>query len=196
MLSTIPVVLSIAGSDCSGGAGIQADLKTIIANKCYGMSAITALTAQNTMGVNEIYVVEPDFLESQIDSVFTDIFPDAIKVGMISEKSHVEVLASALKKYRAKNLVVDPVMVATSGSELSNKESVGAAQKELYPISTLITPNIPEAQILADKIIESDKDMEYCAQEIGQQNKCSVLLKGGHSVNDANDVLYDGYRLH
>lgn len=182
--------LSIAGSDSSGGAGIQADIKTMTMNGVYAMSAVTALTAQNTTGVQGIFEVTPEFLGQQIDAVFQDIYPDAVKIGMVSSTGLIEVIAQRLKKYQAGNLVVDPVMVATSGSALMKTDAVAALTKELLPLATVVTPNIPEGEVLSGMEIQSEQDMEKAAQIIGEQYGCSVLLKGGHSVNDANDLLY------
>lgn len=182
--------LSIAGSDSSGGAGIQADIKTMTMNGVYAMSAVTALTAQNTTGVQGIFEVTPEFLGQQIDAVFQDIYPDAVKIGMVSSTGLIEVIAQRLKKYQARNLVVDPVMVATSGSALMKTDAVAALAKELLPLATVVTPNIPEGEVLSGIKIQSERDMEKAAQIIGEQYGCSVLLKGGHSVNDANDLLY------
>ena len=183
-------VLSIAGSDCSGGAGIQADLKTMTMNGVYAMSAITALTAQNTTGVQGIYEVSPDFLGMQIDSIFTDIRPRAVKIGMVSSAELIEKIAEKLQEYHAENIVVDPVMVATSGSQLMKTDAVSTLAEKLLPLSTVVTPNIPEAEILSEMKIENEKDMEQAAKKIGDTYGCAVLLKGGHSINDANDLLY------
>jgi len=183
-------VLSIAGSDSSGGAGIQADLKTMTMNGVYGMTAITALTAQNTTGVRGISEVEPEFLKQQIDAVFEDIYPDAVKIGMVSSSELIRVIAERLKYYGAKNIVADPVMVATSGSKLLQDEAIETLTSCLLPMATVVTPNIPEAEILSEMKIESTGDMEKAAEEIGNKYKCAVLLKGGHNVNDANDLLY------
>ena len=183
--------LTIAGSDSSGGAGIQADIKTMTANGVYAMSAITALTAQNTMGVADIMEVTPEFLEKQLDCIFTDIFPDAVKTGMVSSAALIEVIAEKLKSYGAKNIVVDPVMVATSGARLISEDAVATLKKELLPMATLITPNIPEAEVLAGVEIRSKEDMEQAAKRICETYGCSVLLKGGHQLNDANDLLYE-----
>ena len=183
-------VLSIAGSDCSGGAGIQADLKTMTMNGVYAMSAITALTAQNTTGVQGIFEVSPDFLGMQIDSIFTDIRPDAVKIGMVSSVELIEKVAEKLNEYHAENIVVDPVMVATSGSALMKKDAVSVLEEKLLPISAVVTPNIPEAEILSEMKIENETDMEQAAKKIGDTYGCAVLLKGGHSINDANDLLY------
>lgn len=182
--------LTIAGSDCSGGAGIQADLKTMTMNGVYAMSAITALTAQNTTGVKAIQESTPAFLKEQIDAVFEDIYPDAVKIGMVSSVELIHVIADRLKHYRAKNVVVDPVMVATSGSALIKNEAVQALIEELLPIAALVTPNIPEAQVLSGLTVKTEDDMIEAAKKIGDTYRCAVLLKGGHSVNDANDLLY------
>ena len=184
--------LTIAGSDCSGGAGIQADMKTMTMNGVYAMSAITALTAQNTTGVRAIQESTPDFLKQQIDAVFEDIYPDAVKIGMVSSEGLIRVIADRLKYYKAKNVVVDPVMVATSGSVLMKNDAVQTLVEELLPVATLVTPNIPEARILTGMSIDSKEDMKRVAKTIGDTYNCSVLLKGGHSVADANDLLYSG----
>ena len=182
--------LSIAGSDCSGGAGIQADLKTMTMNGVYAMSVITALTAQNTTGVRSIQEATPDFLLDQLDAVFQDIRPDAVKIGMVSSAQLIRVIADRLRFYHARNVVVDPVMVATSGSALMKTDAVQALIEELLPLCTLVTPNIPEARILSGLTIESKADMIAAAGCIGDAYGCAVLLKGGHSINDANDLLY------
>lgn len=182
--------LTIAGSDCSGGAGIQADLKTMTMNGVYAMSAITALTAQNTTGVRAIQESTPEFLKQQIDAVFEDIYPDAVKIGMVSSGELIRVIADRLRYYKAKNVVVDPVMVATSGSALMKNDAVQTLIDKLLPLATLVTPNIPEAQILSGAAIETGEDMITAARRIGDTYNCSVLIKGGHSINDANDLLY------
>jgi hydroxymethylpyrimidine/phosphomethylpyrimidine kinase len=183
-------VLTIAGSDCSGGAGIQADLKTMLANGVYGMSAITSLTAQNTLGVVDIVDVSPEFLEKQLDCIFTDIFPDAVKIGMVSSTELIKVIAHKIIEYNPKNIVLDTVMVSTSGSALISDDAVFALKKYLIPLATVVTPNIPEAQVLADMTIKNSEDMKIAAEKISTNYNCDVLLKGGHSVNDANDLLY------
>ena len=182
--------LTIAGSDCSGGAGIQADLKTMTMNGVYAMSAITALTAQNTTGVRAIQESTPDFLKQQLDAVFEDIYPDAVKIGMVASSGLIRVIADRLRYYDAKNVVVDPVMVATSGSSLLKNDAVQTLIEELLPSSTLVTPNIPEAQVLCGLTIETKEEMITAAKQIGDSYRCAVLLKGGHSINDANDLLY------
>ena len=182
--------LSIAGSDSCGGAGIQADIKTMTLNGVYAMSAITALTAQNTTGVRSIQDSSPEFLKDQIDAVFEDIFPDAVKIGMVSSAELIKVIAERLTFYKAKNIVVDPVMVATSGASLIRTEAVSALEKELIPIAYLVTPNIPEAEMLTGNKIATRDDMQKSAKQIAEAYGCNVLLKGGHSVNDASDLLY------
>ena len=186
----IKTALTIAGSDSSGGAGIQADIKTMTVHGVYAMSAITALTAQNTTGVRAIQESTPEFLRQQIDAVFEDIYPDAVKIGMVSSGELIRVIADRLRHYNAKNVVVDPVMVASAGSSLMRQDAVEILTKELLPLATLVTPNIPEAQVLSGLEIRSKADMVTAAKYIGDRYSCAVLLKGGHSVNDANDLLY------
>ena len=182
--------LTIAGSDSSGGAGIQADLKTMIANGVYAMTAITALTAQNTTGVQGIFEVTPEFLEQQIDSVFTDIRPDAVKIGMVSSVGLIESIAKKLKQYEAENIVVDPFMVATSGSRLISEDAIGALKELLLPMATVLTPNIPETEVLSGMEVKTADDMIAAAKYISETYHCAVLCKGGHQLNDANDLLY------
>ena len=182
--------LTIAGSDSSGGAGIQADIKTMTMNGVYAMSAITALTAQNTTGVRAIQESTPEFLKQQIDAVFEDICPDAVKIGMVASSELIRVIADRLRHYNAENIVVDPVMVATSGSSLMKTDAVQTLTEELLPLAAVVTPNIPEAQVISGLTIESKTDMEAAARKIGDSHGCAVLLKGGHSINDANDLLY------
>ena len=195
--------LTIAGSDSIGGAGIQADIKTMTMNGVYAMSAVTALTAQNTLGVRAILDSTPEFLKEQLDAVFEDIFPDSIKIGMVSSSELIDVIAERLEYYNVKNVVVDPVMVATSGSALIKTEAIKTLVEKLLPLATLVTPNIPEAEILSDMKIKSKDDMIKAAEFIEKNYGCSVLLKGGHSINDANDLLcengkfvwFDGKRI-
>ena len=182
--------LTIAGSDSSGGAGIQADIKTMSANGVYAMSAITALTAQNTTGVYGILEATPDFLANQLDCIFTDIYPDAVKTGMVSSTALIQVIADKLTQYQAKNIVVDPVMVATSGSKLLRDDAIGALTERLLPLAEVLTPNIPEAEILAGMEIRNPADMETAARAISEKYGCAVLCKGGHDLNDANDLLW------
>ena len=179
--------LTIAGSDSSGGAGIQADLKTFLANGVYGMSAITALTAQNTCGVRSVMNSTAEFLCDQLDAIFEDIFPDAIKIGMVSSAELIEIIAAKLKFRGAKNIVVDPVMVATSGSRLIDEDAIKTLEEKLFPLATVITPNLPELETIA-----AIDDMELAAKKIFEQYGCAVLAKGGHGHNDANDYLFDG----
>ncbi|MSR94204.1 bifunctional hydroxymethylpyrimidine kinase/phosphomethylpyrimidine kinase [Clostridiaceae bacterium 68-1-5] len=193
-------VVSIAGSDSSGGAGIQADLKTLIMNGVYGMSVVTALTAQNTLGVTGIYEVSAEFVGQQMEAVFEDIPPDAVKVGMVSSACIIHEIAEKLKKYKGENIVVDPVMVATSGARLIRPEALEALRKELLPLASVMTPNLPEAEILLQAgeeeseraffRIRTKKDMERAARRLGEKYKVAVLLKGGHAVEDANDLLF------
>ena len=183
--------LTIAGSDASGGAGIQADIKTMLANGVYAMSAITALTAQNTMGVQGIYEVSADFLAQQIDSVFADIRPDAVKIGMVSSAEIIGTIAEKLTSENAENIVVDPVMVATSGARLLREDAIESLKKYLLPIATILTPNIPEAELLTGMRIQTEQDMMQAAKRIGEAYQCAVLCKGGHQINDANDCLYE-----
>lgn len=182
--------LSIAGSDSCGGAGIQADIKTMTMNGVYAMSVVTALTAQNTIGVRAIQESSPNFLKQQIDAVFEDIYPDAVKIGMVSSAELIQVIAERLKFYEAKNIVVDPVMIATSGSKLIKTDAVSTLSQELLPLATLVTPNIPEAEILSGMSVSDKEDMVKAARQISERCGCAVLLKGGHSVRDSNDLLY------
>lgn len=184
--------LTIAGSDSSGGAGIQADIKTMMANGVYAMSAITALTAQNTTGVTGIMDVTPAFLKEQLDNIFTDIRPDAVKIGMVSSSGIISAIVEKLKEYNAENIVVDPVMVATSGARLISDEAIEALKNELLPLASVITPNIPEAEVLSGMTVKTEEDMVKAAHAINEKYGCAVLCKGGHSVNDANDLLVDG----
>lgn len=182
--------LTIAGSDSCGGAGIQADIKTMTANGVYAMSAITALTAQNTTGVISVLEVSPEFLGQQLDAVFEDIFPDAVKIGMVSSIGLIEKIVEKLRYYKAKNIVVDPVMIATSGSRLIDESAVEILKNKLFKLAALITPNIPEAEVLSGLEIKNEKTMINAAKTIGDSSGCAVLLKGGHSISDANDLLY------
>ncbi len=186
--------LTIAGSDSSGGAGIQADIKTMTANGVFAMSAVTALTAQNTTGVTAILESDPEFLAQQLDCIFTDIFPDAVKIGMVSSSALIAVIAEKLTQYQANHIVLDPVMVATSGAKLISDDAIAVLTEKLIPLAEVITPNIPEAEILSGMKIQTAADIELAAKKISELYGCAVLLKGGHSVNDANDYLYSaGY---
>ena len=183
-------ILTIAGSDSSGGAGIQADIKTITAHAMFAMSAITALTAQNTTGVYGIYDVPGDFIENQLDCIFTDIRPDAVKIGMVSQSEVIDAIAQRLTFYKAENIVVDPVMVATSGSKLISDEAITALVKKLLPIADVITPNLAEAQVLAEMEIKTLDDMEAAAKKLSGMTKGAVVVKGGHLDDTADDLLY------
>ena len=182
--------LTIAGTDPSGGAGIQADIKTMTANGVFATCAVTALVAQNTTGVRSIVECTPEFLEEELDCVFTDIFPDAVKTGMVSSTGLIEVIADKLKQYGARNIVVDPVMVATSGDRLISEDAVSALKELLLPLATVLTPNIPEAEILSGMTITDTAGMEAAAKAISERYGCAVLCKGGHQVNDADDLLW------
>ena len=182
--------LTIAGSDSSGGAGIQADIKTMTANGVFAMSAITALTAQNTTGVTDILEATPQFLGEELDAIFTDIFPDAVKIGMVSSSGLISVIADKLRQYGAKHIVVDPVMVATSGAKLLRDDAIAVLEAQLLPLATVLTPNIPEAEILSGMTIQNAADMEQAARTISERYGCAVLCKGGHQINDADDLLW------
>ena len=182
--------LTIAGSDSSGGAGIQADIKTMSAHGVFAMSAVTALTAQNTTGVTDILESTPEFLEAQLDAVFTDIYPDAVKIGMVASSQLIRVIARKLRQYDARHIVVDPVMVATSGARLISEDAVQVLMEELLPLAEVATPNIPEAELLADRKITTPAQMEEAARFISEKYHCAVLVKGGHDLNDANDYLW------
>lgn len=187
--------LTIAGSDSSGGAGIQADIKTMLTNGVYAMSAVTALTAQNTTGVTGIMEVTPEFLGKELDAVFTDIYPDAVKIGMVSSAELIHVIADRLEKYHADNIVIDPVMVATSGARLISEEAVDVLKEKLFPMAAVLTPNIPEGELLTGRKISSSEDMIRAAEEIGSRYHCAVLCKGGHQLNDANDLLWQAGKI-
>ena len=182
--------LTIAGSDSSGGAGIQADIKTMTANGVFAMSPITALTAQNTTGVTDILEATPQFLGEELDAIFTDIFPDAVKIGMVSSSGLIAVIADKLRQYGAKHIVVDPVMVATSGAKLLRDDAIAVLEEQLLPLAAVLTPNIPEAEILSGMTIRNAADMELAARTISERYGCAVLCKGGHQINDADDLLW------
>ena len=205
-MTSMKTGLTIAGSDCSGGAGIQADIKTMTTNGVYAMSAITALTAQNTTGVQGIFEVSPAFLGQQIDSVFTDIRPDAVKIGMVSSAELITVIADRLTAHNAKNVVLDPVMVATSGAKLIEDDAIAALTSKLFPLATVITPNMPETQVLCDLAVEqgagaidyengesisTENDMVTAGHLLAGHFGCAVLVKGGHGTHDASDVLVE-----
>jgi hydroxymethylpyrimidine/phosphomethylpyrimidine kinase len=189
-------VLTIAGSDCSGGAGIQADIKTITAHKKYAMSAITALTAQNTTGVYGIMEASPEFVAQQLDCIFTDIRPDAVKIGMVSSSAIISVIAKKLREYKAENIVIDPVMVSTSGSRLLSDDAMDALITHLLPLGRVITPNIPEAEALCGFKISGEEDMLRAAEKISQLISGAVLIKGGHLDDSADDLLYEEGKAH
>ncbi|WP_137657204.1 bifunctional hydroxymethylpyrimidine kinase/phosphomethylpyrimidine kinase [Bifidobacterium moukalabense] len=206
MTSTLPPVLSIAGSDSSGGAGIQADLKTMLANGVFGMTAIAALTAQNTTGVRMVTNTPPDMLAAQIDAVFEDIPPLAVKIGMVSSAELIGVIADRLIFHKATNIVLDPVMVATSGAKLIEDDAIAALTSRLFPLATVITPNMPETRVLCDLAVEQGAqsvdyengedistpvDMTVAGHLLAGHFGCAVLVKGGHGTQDANDVLVE-----
>ncbi|AFA47314.1 bifunctional hydroxymethylpyrimidine kinase/phosphomethylpyrimidine kinase [Acetobacterium woodii] len=182
-------VLSIAGSDCSGGAGIQADIKTIAAHQMYAMTVITVLTAQNTTGVYGIAEVASEFVAKQMDCVFSDIFPDAVKIGMVYNAEIIRTIAAKLKQYQAQNIILDPVMVATSGGNLLSADSIESLKTELMPLADLITPNIPEAEYLCGFAIQTKSDMVRAAKKMAENYQGSILIKGGHRLDSADDFL-------
>ena len=184
-------VLSIAGSDCSAGAGIQADMKTMFANGTYAMTVLTALTAQNTIGISDIMEVPATFVKAQIDSIYADIRPEAVKIGMMGSEENILMIADRLAAYRADQIVLDPIMVSTSGTRLISDQAVMLMKQKLFPIVTLLTPNIPEAEILSGQHISSENDMKTAAELIGKSCHCAVLIKGGHGACDANDLLWE-----
>lgn len=189
---SIPNILSIAGSDPSGGAGIQADLKTFSALGCYGMAVITALTAQNTQGVTGVFEVPADFVEKQIETVFADVRVDAVKIGMVGSPDAIRAIARVLKKHKPAHIVLDPVMVAQSGDKLISDAAIDVMRQELFPLATIITPNIPEAEVLLDKKIGAA--LTEAAVELVGMGAASVLLKGGHMDGPiAIDVYADGH---
>ena len=189
---SMKTALTIAGSDSSGGAGIQADIKTMTANGVFATCAVTALTAQNTTGVTDILESTPHFLAEQLDAVFTDIVPDAVKIGMVSSAALIAVIAEKLRQYGAERVVVDPVMVATSGAKLLRDDAIQALTSQLLPLATVLTPNIPEAEILSGLTITDAAGMEAAARVISEKYGCAVLCKGGHQINDADDLLWQG----
>lgn len=189
-------VLTIAGSDCSGGAGIQADIKTITAHKMYAMSAITALTAQNTTGVYGILDAGADFVGRQLDCIFQDIYPDAVKIGMVANKEIIEMIAHKLVEYKAKNIVADPVMVSTAGSRLMEEDAANTLIEKLLPLATVITPNLAEAEVLCGFVIKTKEDCIKAAQTISQKIPTAILIKGGHLEDTADDLLWDHGEIH
>lgn len=188
-------ILTIAGSDCSGGAGIQADIKTITTHKMYALSAITALTAQNTTGVYGVQDSTPEFVANQLDCIFKDIVPDAIKIGMVSNAEIIDVIASKLKEYGASKIVVDPVMVSTSGSKLLSDSAMVNLINKLLPLASIITPNIPEAEVLCGFKINNTDDMIKAAEFISKLTNAAILIKGGHLEDTADDLLYNNGKI-
>ena len=185
-------LLTIAGSDCSGGAGIQADLKTFCAHGVYGMSVITAITAQNTQGVFAVQNVDPDMIAKQLDAIFEDIEVDAVKIGMVSVAETIEVIAAKLRQYDASDIILDPVMVSKGGFRLLQPEAQAKLINELLPLATIVTPNIPEAEVITGLKIVTLEDMQQAAQAIHAMGAKNVLVKGGHRLTDATDILFDG----
>ena len=183
--------LTIAGSDCSGGAGVQADIKTMEANGVYAMSVISVLTAQNTLGVQKLFPVSAECITAQIDSVFADIFPDAVKIGMPGTTELIQIIAERLRHYQAKHIVVDPVMLSSSGSTLVDEKAAEMMKKELFPLAEVLTPNIPEAEVLTGKKIQTREEMEQAAEQLSREYGTAIVLKGGHAKTDANDLLYE-----
>jgi hydroxymethylpyrimidine kinase/phosphomethylpyrimidine kinase len=180
-------ILTIAGSDSGGGAGIQADLKTFAAHHCYGLSVITALTAQNTIGVTAIHDVPPAFVAEQLDAVLTDIGVDAVKIGMLSTPAVIETVAEKLRQYEVNNIVLDPVMVATSGDRLLRDDAIDVLRNTLLPLATIITPNIPEAEVLLNRAIQSPAELQQAARDLLQLGAASALVKGGHFDDEHSD---------
>jgi hydroxymethylpyrimidine/phosphomethylpyrimidine kinase len=189
-------VLTIAGSDCSGGAGIQADLKTFSALGVFGMSVIVSIVAENTSRVIDIQDVLPDMIEKQIDAVFEDIDVDAVKIGMLSTPQCMEVVAGKLRQYNPRNVVIDPVMYAKNGCPLMQPTSIDTLIKTIIPLADVLTPNIPEAEKIADMEIKTYTDMESAAKKIQSMGCKAVIIKGGHAVGDATDILYDGNKIY
>lgn len=183
--------LTIAGSDCSGGAGVQADIKTMEANGVYAMSVISVLTAQNTLGVQKLFPVSAECITAQIDSVFADIFPDAVKIGMPGTTELIQIIAERLRHYQAKHIVVDPVMLSSSGNTLVDEKAVEMMKNELFPLAEVLTPNIPEAEVLTGKKIQTREEMEQAAEQLSREYGTAIVLKGGHAKTDANDLLYE-----
>ncbi|MCQ2408349.1 MAG: bifunctional hydroxymethylpyrimidine kinase/phosphomethylpyrimidine kinase [Oscillospiraceae bacterium] len=189
-------VLSVAGSDSIGGAGIQADIKTITVNGCYAMTVITALTAQNTLGVTDVLDVPPAFIAAQFDAVFSDVIPDAVKVGMVSNKESICIIAEKLRQYHPAHIVVDPVMISTSGHALLQPDAVDALCTELLPLASVITPNLSEAGVLLGREIRNTSEMREAAAELSKRFRTAVLVKGGHLTGDAADILYSAGQIH
>ena len=188
--------MTIAGSDCSGGAGIQADLKTFAAHGVYGMSVIVSVVAENTFRVIDMQDITPGMIEKQIDAVFEDIGADAVKVGMLSQLCCMEAVARKLREYKPRNVVIDPVMIAKNGCPLMNPDSVDTLIRVILPLADVLTPNIPEAEKISGMKIASAEDMEQAAKYISELGAKNVLVKGGHAIGDALDILYDGRRFY
>lgn len=188
-------VLSIAGSDSSGGAGIQADIKTISALDCYAATVITALTAQNTQGVQAIQTLPPQFITQQAESVFTDLNINAVKIGMLHDADVIDSVSKIIQSYQPEHVILDPVMIAQDGSTLLKPETIKHLKTTLLPLATIITPNIPEAIQLSQQKISHHSDMEHCARTIGQYAKTNVLLKGGHHKQESADDVFYCYQL-
>ncbi|MCI7768528.1 MAG: bifunctional hydroxymethylpyrimidine kinase/phosphomethylpyrimidine kinase [Oscillospiraceae bacterium] len=195
-MNDIKKILTCAGSDPCGGAGIQADIKTISSFGHFAMSAITAVTAQNTMGVSMTEAVSPEMMKSQLDSVFSDIFPDSVKIGMLMNGKNVDIIADRLEHYNAKNIVCDTVIMSTSGRQLLDDEGLEIFIKKLMPIADVITPNIPEAERLCGMKINSPRDMEKAARLLSGNTRGGVLIKGGHLMGEALDILFDNGSLY
>lgn len=187
--------LTVAGSDCSGGAGIQADLKTFAAHGVYGASVIVSVVAENTVRVIDAYDLTPDMIEKQMEAVFEDIFPDAVKVGMLSSAACMRAAAGGLKKYKPRNIVIDPVMIAKGGAPLMRPEAMGELIQTILPLADLLTPNIPEAEAILGETVGSVADMERAARGIARLGPKAVLVKGGHAEGEPVDVLFDGERI-
>lgn len=185
--------LTIAGSDCGGGAGIQADLKTFSAQGVFGMSVITAVTAQNTVEVRGVQNIDLPMIEAQLEAVFEDIQVDAVKIGMLSSSDVIETVANTLKKYKLPEIVLDPVMISKAGHHLLQEEAIIALKQFMIPMATLITPNIPEAEVLTGKSIVSKEDMKQACKELHALGAKTVLVKGGHLQGDPNDLFFDGH---
>ena len=188
--------LTIAGSDSGGGAGIQADLKSFSANGVYGMSVITAVTAQNTQEVRSIQNIDNEIIKDQIEAVFDDIQVDAVKIGMLSSSVTIETVAQSLKKYNPQHVVLDPVMVSKGGHHLLQEEATQSLKEKMLSLATIITPNIPEAEVLINRLIKSDEDMMIACRSLVELGAKSVLIKGGHSSGNPNDLLFDGESFH
>lgn len=191
-MNIIKLGLTIAGSDSGGGAGIQADIKTFSAHGVFGMSVITSVTAQNTMGVLGIEDLTSKMVLLQMKAVFEDLFPDAVKIGMVSNEKIIKTIANGLREYKPKNIVLDPVMVSKSGVHLLKEDAINALKSELIPLSLVVTPNLMEAEVLTGIKVDSVKDMRNAAKKIVELGAQSVVVKGGHLIEDAIDVYYDG----